>query len=195
MIRVFPVPAIFSSLQSTVNNRFQFYSNRLELFLGGDILPGKRNILLIGIGNPFRRDDGVGCFIAREVKKRNFEDVSCREHRGEGIDLIEQWKDCSTVIAIDAILCEEKPGTIFRYELPPDELPKSVFACSTHALNIADVIHLAKTLDRCPPKIIVYGIAGKNFEMGQGFSDEVQEAASKVVNRIVFELQYSTSQK
>lgn len=158
-------------------------------------MPCEKKILLIGIGNPFRGDDGVGCVIAGKIKALNLANVSCMEHQGEGIDLIEQWKDFSTVIVIDAVSCEEKPGTIFRFELPPDELPKSVFACSTHALNIADVIHLAKILNQCPEKIIAYGIAGKTFEMGQGFSVEVQDAAVKVIGQVTGELQNSTVQK
>lgn len=158
-------------------------------------MSGEKKLLLIGVGNSFRSDDGVGCFIAGKIKAKNLANVSCREHQGEGIDLIEQWKGFSTAIVIDAVSCEEKPGTIFRFELPPDELPRNVFACSTHALNIADVIHLAKTLDQCPAKIIVYGIAGKNFEMGQGFSDEVQNAAVTVIERLTHELQNSAVQK
>ena len=158
-------------------------------------MPGKKNILLAGIGNPFRQDDGVGAFIAREIKKLDFSRVLCVEHQGEGIDLIERWKKFSTAILIDAVSSPDKPGTIFRFELPPDELPKNVFACSTHALNIADVIHLARTLDQCPQKIIVYGIAGMNFEMGQGFSDEVTNAALDVIDQLRQDFEHLTIQK
>lgn len=155
----------------------------------------EKKILLIGVGNSFRSDDGVGGFIAGEVKAQKFLNVMCMEQRGEGVDLIEQWKGFSTVILIDAVSCEGKPGTIFRFELPPNELPKNVFACSTHALNIADVIHLAKTLNQCPAKIIVYGIAGKNFEMGQKLSDEVQDAAFTVIDQLANEMQDLAAQK
>ena len=159
------------------------------------MLPGEKNILLIGVGNVYRRDDGVGHFIVNQIKSRGYEHVAYLNLKAEGIDLIEHWKNFSTVILFDAVSCTEKPGTVFRFELPPDELPKNVFGCSTHAFNIADAIHLARALNQCPAKIVVFGIAGKDFETGQGLSQEVHSAALTVTDQVQQEIQHLVAQK
>lgn len=145
-------------------------------------------ILVIGIGNEFRRDDGVGHFIAGEIKKNNCPGARVLEHRGEGVDLMEEWRGFETVILFDAVSSGAAPGTVRRFEIPGETVPRSLFCCSTHAINISDVIELAKTLDRLPKRLIVYGVEGKSFAMGPGLSPEVREAARKVVEQAAGEI-------
>jgi len=148
----------------------------------------KAKVLVVSVGNEFRRDDGVGSFILREIKKESCPGVSFLEHRGEGVDLIEQWKSFDTTILFDAVSSGAQPGTVHRFEIPKDTLPKSVFCCSTHAFSIADVIALAKTLDQLPKHLIVYGVEGKSFETGPGLSAEIQDAAKKVIAQVLKEI-------
>ena len=152
-------------------------------------------ILVVSVGNEFRRDDGVGSFILKEIKKKDYPGLCFLEHRGEGIDLIEQWKGFDTTIIFDAVSSDAQPGTIYRFEIPQETLPKSVFCCSTHAFSIADVIGLAKTLDQLPRQLIVYGIEGKSFETGPGLSEEIRDAAEKVITQAVEEISLLAERK
>ena len=148
----------------------------------------KAKIALIGVGNEFRQDDGIGAFIVRALREQKLSDVALYEHRGEGVDLLGLWEDFNTAILFDAVKSGSPPGTIHRFEFPEQDIPKSVFCCSTHVFSVADVIHLGKTLDQLPPRLIIYGVEGKYFDNGIGLSQEAKEAAEKVVEQVTEEV-------
>jgi len=66
--------------------------------------------LVIGIGNEFRNDDGLGILIAREIRRRNLESVFVLEQSGEGTALMEAWEGPDRVIIVDAIVSGKAPG-------------------------------------------------------------------------------------
>ena len=115
----------------------------------------ENKVCVIGIGNEYRRDDGAGIYVVRTLRKRRLPDALILEHQSEATGLIERWQDFKTVILVDAVSSGDKPGTIFRFVLPPDRLPKSVFCASTHTFNIADCIELARTLNQLPRTLII----------------------------------------
>jgi len=145
-------------------------------------------IILIGIGNEFRGDDGAGLFIVRALKAKGLNGVAVKEYSGEGMGLMDVWRDFKKVILFDAVSSEAEAGTIFRVEVPKETIPKEAFCCSTHTFSIADVIQMAQTLNRLPEKLIVYGVEGKTFEQGPGLSPEVKTAARKVVEQVAEEI-------
>ena len=105
----------------------------------------------------------------------------------EGTDLIECWRGYGTVYVVDAAMSGSEPGTVHRFEIPGQEIPKSVFRTSTHAFSLADVIHLAQTLDALPPKVIVYGIEAGSFEHGSGLTEKVKSGADKLAEELIEE--------
>ena len=141
-------------------------------------------ILVLGIGNEYCRDDAVGLIVARRLKERAHDHVSIFEHNGEGTALMEKWRNSAGVILIDAVHSNQKAGTIFRFEAHQQAIPAQFFHYSSHAFGLADAIELARTLKQLPPRLIVYGIEGKNFAAGSGLSAEVKKAVSTVVESV-----------
>ena len=127
-------------------------------------------ILIIGIGNPYRGDDAVGLRIAQDIKKKAPDHVNVIEQSGDGISLMDSWKDADTVILIDAVHSGAQPGTIHRFDVHTQTIPTKFFHYSTHAFGIAEAIELARALKQLPQNLIVYGIEGKCFEAGIGLS-------------------------
>lgn len=144
----------------------------------------KPRILIIGIGNTYRGDDTVGLIIAQHLKKQIPDYISVIEECGNGVALMESWKNADTVILIDAVHSGTKPGTIHRFDASTHPLPSKFFRYSTHVFGVAETIELARALNQLPPHLIVYGIEGKCFEAGIGLSPEVNKAVQKVVNRL-----------
>jgi len=142
------------------------------------------SILVIVVGNEFRGDDGVGYAVARQIKKRDYSGIEVVEHQRTGADLIARWQGLKTVFLVDAVSSGADPGTVFRFEIPDEILPKSVFCCSTHSFSVADVIELAKVLGQMPERLIIYGIEGGSFGRGSDLSPEVEVAAEEVASRI-----------
>jgi hypothetical protein len=60
-------------------------------------------MLVIGLGNPYRGDDGVGPVVARAMADRALESVTVLEHSGEGAGLAEMWAGMDMVILVDAV--------------------------------------------------------------------------------------------
>lgn len=145
----------------------------------------KEKLLVVGIGNEYRRDDAVGLVVARQLEQRLRDCAEVIEQSGEGTSLIEAWRGAASVVIIDAVNSDAAPGTIHRFEAHSDELPRSFFHCSTHAFSLAAAIELARTLGELPPHLVVYGIEAKNFTAGIGLAPEVEKAAQQLVEQIV----------
>ena len=147
-------------------------------------MQNKHFILIIGIGNPYRGDDAVGLRIAQDIKKKSPDHVNVIEQSGEGISLMDSWKDADTVILIDAVHSGAQPGTIHRFDVHTQTIPTKFFHYSTHAFGIAEAIELARALKQLPQDLIVYGIEGKCFEAGIRLSREVEKAVEEVMMRV-----------
>jgi hydrogenase maturation protease len=145
--------------------------------------------LIIGIGNEYRGDDAVGLIVARRLKDRLADSVTVIEQSGDGAALIEAWRDAQTVIVIDATVSGAAPGTIRRFDANAQPIPTASFRCSTHAFSLAEAIELARALGQLPPRLVVYGIEGKNFAAGVGLSAEVEEAVGEAARQALSELQ------
>ena len=145
-------------------------------------------VLVIGIGNEYRSDDGVGLVVARELRARNLPSTQIIECSGDGAALMEAWETASRVILIDATASGSKPGTIYRFDASTRSIPTDLSFHSTHAFSVAEAIELARTLDQLPPYLLVYAIERENFSAGVGLSPEVQNAAREVIECVKMSL-------
>jgi hydrogenase maturation protease len=143
--------------------------------------------VVIGLGNRLRGDDAVGLEVARLLRNRA-PSVRALEHEREPSDLIELWAGTDTAIVVDALEGTE-PGRIRRLEAGLAELrDRRPSSASTHALALGEVIELARTLDRLPHRLVLFGIEGTRFETGTDLSPPVRQAAEKAVELILAEL-------
>lgn len=141
-------------------------------------------ISVIGIGNETRGDDAAGLVVARRLHHEVSDMIDVQEVHGEGISLLDQWREADAAILIDACASGAAPGTIHRIEPLSQPLPSGLFPCSTHAFGVAEAIELARVLQMLPPHLVVYGIEGKQFEVGCELSAEVLGAVSSVVQQV-----------
>jgi hydrogenase maturation protease len=141
--------------------------------------------LVVGIGNAYRGDDGVGLAVVRHLRKREVRDIEILEAGGDCTSLIESWGRAEIVVLVDALQSGARPGSISRFCLNREPFPTEHSRHSTHAFGLAEVIELARALDRMPPSLIVYGVEGKNFQAGAELSPAVREAVPKVADSIL----------
>jgi hydrogenase maturation protease len=149
---------------------------------------GRRPVLIIGVGNEFRGDDGAGLAVSRRLGALGLEGVRVLEVEGEGTAVMAAWKGADAVILADAVYSGAVPGTVHRLEAHARPVPGNFFHMSSHAISVADAIELARSLGELPPRFIVYGIEGKSFEAGVGLSPEVEKAGQEVVEAVRREL-------
>ncbi|HYD29867.1 MAG TPA: hydrogenase maturation protease [Azospirillaceae bacterium] len=137
--------------------------------------------LIVGIGNRYRSDDGIGPWVADRLRAAGLNAI---EHSGEGAGLIDAWSGHDAVILVDAVQSGSPPGTIHRFDAATTELPKSFFRYSSHLFGVAEAIETARALGRLPTSLVVYGIEGALFAFGDALTPQVQEAGVDVANAI-----------
>ena len=145
-------------------------------------------ITIIGIGNAFRGDDGVGLLIAQRLRALALPGVTILEQSGEGAALVETWREAGRIIVVDAVSSGSTPGTIHRLEVTDQPLPAHFSGGSTHAFGLAEAVELARQLDRLPPGLVIYGIEARDFTLGTGLSPEAQAAAESLIKQLAQEL-------
>lgn len=146
--------------------------------------------LVLGVGNAYRSDDGVGLEVVRALKAVLPATIPVREESGEGAALMEAWQGARTVILCDAVHSGAPAGTIHRLLAHEQPIPRAFFHYSTHAFSVAEAIEMARALAELPPEMILYGIEGADFAAGVGLSPPVAAAASAVVPAILADLRH-----
>ncbi len=147
-------------------------------------------IMVIGVGNLYRGDDGVGPLVAQKLREKKLPETVSISGGGVGIgtSLMDSWSGASVVIIIDAMNSGDLPGKIHRFDAHREPLSKMFFPCSTHHFGVAEAVELARAIDRLPPSLIIYGIEGKSFEQGIGLSPQVLEAAVEIERRVLIDI-------
>ena len=149
---------------------------------------GSASIVIIGVGNEYRSDDGAGIAVARRLRALFPSGVTILEESGEGAALIQAWQGATWVMLVDAVRSGASPGAIHRLDARAASVPTGFFHYSTHAFSVAEAVELARSLDQLPPHLLVYGIEGENFAAGAGLSPAVEQAVETVVERLAEEV-------
>jgi hydrogenase maturation protease len=134
-----------------------------------------RPALVIGIGNPDRGDDAVGVQVARQVAAERL-DVLALEF-DDPSEALDAWAPEDTVVVADAIRSGGHPGEIHVFDaLEQKLLAGNWSAGGTHALGLAAVVELGRSLDLLPQRLIVVGVEAAQFGHGTPMSDAVEAA-------------------
>ena len=145
------------------------------------------SILVIGMGNEYRGDDGVGPIVASALSNRHVPGVRSMQDPGDMLTLIDQWHAADTVILIDALASGAAPGTIYCFDALAQPIPTNVSLSSTHSFDLAQAVRIAQVVQRLPSRLLVYTIAGKQFDMGIHLSPQVEDVIDEVIEQVEHE--------
>jgi hydrogenase maturation protease len=140
--------------------------------------------VVIGVGNPFRRDDGVGPAVVDLLRDRlaGVRFVTCD---GEPTTLIDAWTGADRAVIVDAVrVAGGTPGRIHRLGLGH---PAGTRTGTTvpHAADLGDAVALARLLDRLPGSLLIFGVEVMDVHFGLGLSPAIAAAARDVADDIV----------
>ena len=150
--------------------------------------PRQGAILVIGIGNEMRGDDAAGLLVARRLKSLNLPGLRVLESTGDGAELMDQWAECGSVFIFDATNPAGQSGAARRFEAHIQPLPAHWLAMSTHSFGLAEAVELSRSLKRIPDELIIYGIEGGNFGLGQPVSPSVTASIQAVSEAALAEI-------
>ncbi len=140
--------------------------------------------LVLGLGNPLLRDDGIGLHVARELEKQFADDpaVEVGEDYWGGLRLMERMIGYDRVIIIDAILAGGEPGTI--HLLTPDDIPTQRSA-SVHDVNLPTALEFGRHAGASLPTASDITLIGIEAGDVQTFDETLSPALKLIVPHAV----------
>jgi hydrogenase 3 maturation protease len=146
-------------------------------------LDGK--ILVLGIGNSLKQDDGAGPHFVRKLKTQN----SKRKNKVELLDAgtapenytgkIKRIKP-DTLVIVDAVDFGAQAGRVKVIEV--EQIGSQ--SLSTHNVSLKTFVDFLKT-DLPELKVLVVGIQPKAANFGEGLSPEVERAVDELCMSLV----------
>ncbi len=150
---------------------------------------------VIGVGNRWRSDDGVGLEVAARVRALAPPGVEVVEREGEPVGLLDALEGAEAVVLVDAVSSGGTPGTLHRLDATETELPHELFARSTHHLGLAEAVELGRALGRLPERVVVVGVEGGSWAAGDELSPQVAESLDAAVAAVLEEAERCTSRR
>jgi len=144
-------------------------------------------IAIIGIGNPFRGDDGAGWAVIEALEGKMPAQIKLSKIRGEIAEILEYFESYPVIYLIDACVGSASTGTWKRMDALVDPVDFEQSQTSTHGLSISQAISLAKNLNQLPSKLILYAIYGDHYTTSQGLSSKVAKAIPFIVQNLLKE--------
>lgn len=145
--------------------------------------------VVIGVGNPYRGDDGAGPEVIRRLRARMPGRARIVDHDGEPAGLIHAWEGASIAVVVDAVCTNgSRPGEVHRIEVTDTSDLEPARAMSSHGMGPGEALELGRALDRLPDRLVILGIEGKTFSPGVGLSAEVERSIDDVVERVLDEV-------
>jgi hydrogenase maturation protease len=139
--------------------------------------------LIIGLGNPWRGDDGVGPHVAQALSPLARPDARVLCAAQDALSMIQAWQGAQRVYLIDALQTGQSEGHILRLDALRAPLP-TASAYSSHGLGLAEAVALARQLRRLPDRLTLIGIEAHCFAPGQGLCAAVRESGDKVLDEL-----------
>lgn len=136
--------------------------------------------VIIGIGNPNFKDDGVGLKIVEAFE--NITDIV--KLLNISFELIDSMLGYDKAIIVDGVKTGKEPGSIIEFNT---DYWGNVYASGTHNLSIFELIRIGKSIypDEMPKEIKIIGVEVEDVEtLTRQLSPSVEAAIPEAVSRI-----------
>ncbi len=146
-------------------------------------------LTVIGCGNLNRSDDGVGVIVARMLLEKfpgdTLKNTQIFDAGTDGMGVMFKARGSHSLIIIDASNTGSEPGAIF--EVPGEEMEgKPPDSFNLHDFRWDHALYAGRKIfkDDFPGDIQVFLIEAKSLELGLELSQEAQDAARLVTEKI-----------
>jgi hydrogenase maturation protease len=153
-----------------------------------------RRVIVAGMGNVLRRDDGFGVQVARHLATSHTLPAQVRviEVGIGGIHLVhELMARYDLLIIVDAVDRASAPGTVHVLQADVDDLgtwspeARGDFLADMHYATPSKALVLARALGVLPPRVFIVGCQPENAdELGIGLSAPVARSVHETVHTV-----------
>lgn len=143
-----------------------------------EFLKAYKKLVIMGIGNDIRGDDGIGPYIVENIKHLESSNVSILNATTVPENFTGKIRkiDPTHIIIVDAVIMNEGPGKI---KIVKKEEVAGV-SISTHSMSLSYLVNYLE-LEK-PYNILFIGIEPESMELGQGLSPLVKSSSDEIIN-------------
>ena len=151
-------------------------------------------ILIICLGNPLMRDEGIGIRLASELLAHLAEnpDVEVMDLGTGGLSVIHAIAGRRKIVFVDCAVMGQTPGTMLRFTPEQVRSKKVRMRYSLHEGDLLNTLELSRRLGECPDDIVIFGIEPKEIADGEGLTSELKNNIRQYVQTILEEIESST---
>jgi hydrogenase maturation protease len=148
------------------------------------------SILVLGIGNPIRSDDGVGVRVVKQLAAahRFSADVALMEGGTLGLALLPYLAGVMRLVLVDAVDTGRMPGVLVRLE--GNQISQTLESqFSPHQMGLKDLLAVAGVLGTAPEEVVLWGVQPENLGLGLEMSATVAARVESLAGHVVAELE------
>jgi hydrogenase maturation protease len=146
-------------------------------------------VLVLGIGNVLLTDEGIGVRALKELERKYTfpANVELLDGGTAGIELLRHIRNRDYLIIIDAMKCNQAPGTVVRVE--GDDVPAAFRTrISPHQLGLSDLLAAAMLTDELPRNLVLFGVEPESIDIGLELTDTVEGSVDKLIDAVADEI-------
>lgn len=140
-------------------------------------------VLILGVGNPLRGDDGIGPAVIARLRQTELAGVTLMEVQQLQTELLELFHDFTQVVIADAAV----DGPLFRF-FPVTEETGSTSVSSHHTSPVM-LRQLYRQLYGRDLSLWICSVQAESFDLGAGLSAGAQEGVRQAVSQLTGWLQ------
>ena len=137
-------------------------------------------ILIVGYGNPYREDDGIGHVIAEAIEKwaaeKKFENLTVITAYQLELEMVEDVAVHDLVVFIDAHVEDYSENIVFE-----KVEPKETKGFTTHVFGPGDLAALSEKFYNHIPEILILSVPGYKFDLGGDLSEKTEKLSKKAI--------------
>lgn len=147
-------------------------------------------VLIICLGNPLMRDEGIGIRLASELSDylSDNPDVEVMDMGTGGLSVIHAIEGRQKIIFVDCAIMGQPPGSMKRFTPERVRSKKVRMRYSLHEGDLLNTLELSRRLGECSDDIVIFGIEPKEIAHVQGLTSELENNIPKYVQTILKEL-------
>jgi len=138
---------------------------------------------IIGVGNPLRKDDGIGIILLNHlIKKMDLpSNVTCIDGGTGGMNVLYDCNTFDVVIFIDAVDFKGVPGETRFFSIDDIKTNKQVSSVSTHNEDLFQILRIGRELGECPDTVFVFGVQPADIGFGEGLNEQINEKIEDII--------------
>lgn len=146
-------------------------------------------LLVLGLGNPLRGDDGIGPRVIEALQGHALPSgVDVIDGGTGGLAIVNLLSCRQRVIIVDAVNMGLPPGHVQRFTLDEARLVDDHTNLSAHGAGLREALVLAQALGLLPDEVVVFGVQPQSLDWKNGLTEPVEAVLSSIVDAILDEI-------